>query len=154
MYVFVSICALSSRTCVTYISHKWFTPSLPQPVKFPGWKVHKYTPANNIIIWWSYSKSSFNTLHFDRNPFTPSWGPKILNNFKFLTFIYPFPSDDAASMAMIGLIRCHRVYLCNYRLFLNCEKWWCEKDRVWDCFWKKKGFHSVFWKKKGFHSVF
>ena len=25
------------------------TPSLPQPVKFPGWKVHAYTPANSIF---------------------------------------------------------------------------------------------------------
>ena len=25
------------------------TPSLPQPVKFPGWKVHTYTPANSIF---------------------------------------------------------------------------------------------------------
>ena len=47
---------------------------LPQSVKFPGLKVHTYTPANSI--WWSYNKSTLNTVHFDRNPFTCSceWG--------------------------------------------------------------------------------
>ena len=25
------------------------TPSLPQPVKFPGWKLHAYTPPNSIF---------------------------------------------------------------------------------------------------------
>ena len=25
------------------------TPSLSQPVKFPGWKMHTYTPANSVI---------------------------------------------------------------------------------------------------------
>ena len=44
------------------------TPSLPQPVKFPGLKsVHIHaTPQNSIIIGWSYSKSTFNAVHFDK----------------------------------------------------------------------------------------
>ena len=39
------------------------TPSLPQPVKFPGWRVHC-----KQYIWWSCIKSIFNTTHFHRNP--------------------------------------------------------------------------------------
>ena len=44
------------------------TPSLPQLVKFPGWKV-THTHACKQYIWWSYNKSAFNTMHFDTNPF-------------------------------------------------------------------------------------
>ena len=44
------------------------TPSLPQPVEFPGWKVHAYKPANSIVD----NNCTFSTAHFDRNPFTCS----------------------------------------------------------------------------------
>ena len=54
-------------------------PSLPQPVKFPGGKVHTYTPANSI------SDGPITNLlsvlcSFDRSPFTRSceWGKKAL----------------------------------------------------------------------------
>ena len=61
------------------------TPSLPQPVKFRGWKVHTYTPANSIfdgpitnglsiltilieILSWAYAKEEkpewFQIRHF------------------------------------------------------------------------------------------
>ena len=50
----------------------YLTPSLPQSVKFPGWKVHTYTHANStykyIYIWRSYNKSTFNTVHFATSP--------------------------------------------------------------------------------------
>ena len=32
-----------------FTSTETLTPSLPQPVKFAGWKVHAYTPANSIF---------------------------------------------------------------------------------------------------------
>ena len=48
-----------------FMTGVYITPSLPQPVKFPGQKVHTYIPANSIIIRWSYDKSTFKTLHFD-----------------------------------------------------------------------------------------
>ena len=42
------------------------TPSLPQPVKFPGWKMLTNTPANSIFDG-SNNKSTSNTVHFDRS---------------------------------------------------------------------------------------
>ena len=43
------------------------TPSLSQPVKFLGCKVHTYTMENSI-----FDGPTFNTVHFDRNPVTYS----------------------------------------------------------------------------------
>ena len=63
-------------------------------------------------ICWSFIKSTFNTVHFDRNPFTcpceeehtkKRKKKKKSNYFKFGTFIGRFPSDGAASMAEKGL---------------------------------------------------
>ena len=45
------------------------TPSLPQPVKCPGWKVQTYIYSIRQYIWGSYNKSTFNTVHLDMNPF-------------------------------------------------------------------------------------
>ena len=44
------------------------TPSLPQSVKFPGWKMHGR--ACKECIFQSYSTSASNAVHFDENPFT------------------------------------------------------------------------------------
>ena len=44
----------------------FLTPSLPQPVKFPGWQMPTY--ACKQRIWWSYHNSTFNTVRSDRNP--------------------------------------------------------------------------------------
>ena len=50
------------------------------------------------------NKSTFNIEPFDRNLFTCSCeGGTSLNDFTFGTFIDPFPSDGAASMAVKGL---------------------------------------------------
>ena len=60
------------------------TPSLPQPVKFPSWKLHtrawkryifqsfnkSISQSFNNSISRSFNKSTFNTVHFDENPFT------------------------------------------------------------------------------------
>ena len=54
-------------------------------------------------IWY---KSTFNTVHFDRSPFTCSrQGGGGLNDFKLGIFIARFQSDGAASMAVKGLIK-------------------------------------------------
>ena len=44
------------------------TPSLPQPVKFPGWKMHRH--ACKQYIFRSHSTSTFSVMHFDENSFT------------------------------------------------------------------------------------
>ena len=44
------------------------TPSLPQPVQFPGWKMQGRTCKQYIVQ--SYDTSTFNAMHFDENPFT------------------------------------------------------------------------------------
>ena len=52
-------------------------------------------------IWWSCNKSTFNTVHFDRNPFTCSIeGEKNPNDF---TFSGCFQSDGMANMVVKGL---------------------------------------------------
>jgi len=44
------------------------TPSLPQPVKFPGWKMHRRTCK--LYIFWSCNTATFSAMHFDKNSFT------------------------------------------------------------------------------------
>ena len=70
--------------------------------------MHTYTPADSIFFnGHDYNKSTFSTVHFDRNPFTCSYksGKKEedLNDLKFGTFIGRFPRDGAACMAVKGL---------------------------------------------------
>ena len=45
------------------------TSSLPQPVKFPGWKVHTQA-CKQYIFRSQYNKSTFDTTHFDGYLFT------------------------------------------------------------------------------------
>ena len=45
------------------------TPSLPQPVAFPGWKTHGRAACKEYIFR-SYNTSTLNAKHFDENPFT------------------------------------------------------------------------------------
>ena len=44
------------------------TPSLPQPVKFPGWKMRGR--ACKPYIFRSYNTSTFSAMRLDKNPFT------------------------------------------------------------------------------------
>ena len=50
------------------VSLPCLTPSLPRPVKFPGWKTHGR--ACKQYIFRSCSTSTFNAMCFDENPFT------------------------------------------------------------------------------------
>ena len=65
-------------------------PSLPQPVNFPGGKVHTYTPANSISDGPITNRLSV-LCSFDRSPFTCSceWG-KRLWWFKISYFYWSF----------------------------------------------------------------
>ena len=93
------VSAVSTRSDPTCL-----TPSLPQPVTFTGWKVHAH--ACKWYIFWSYSKSTFNTACFDKKSFhmllqkrqKKKKRPNVLN---FCTFIGPFSNDI---MAVKGLM--------------------------------------------------
>ena len=55
--------------CTVQSKNKYpLTPSLPGPVIFLGWKMHKRTYKQYIFE--SYNTSTFNAMHFDENPFT------------------------------------------------------------------------------------
>ena len=81
------------------------TPLLPQPVKFPGRKVHTCTPADSIFDdhITNILSTLWNLIEIILSP-AHAKGEKSLNNFKFGTFTGRFPSDGVASMAAKGLI--------------------------------------------------
>ena len=54
--------------CLKKITAYCLTPSLPQPVKFPGRKMHG--PAYKQYIFKSCSTATFNAMYSDENPFT------------------------------------------------------------------------------------
>ena len=71
------------------------TPSLPQPVKFPGWKMHGC--ACKQCIFWSYNTSTFNAMRFDENLFTCQCGrKKKAYGFQISHFSWSFSSDIRA----------------------------------------------------------
>ena len=92
------LCARTFNGLRRFVSR--LTPSLPQPVKFPGWKVHTYTPPNSIfdgpitnLLWiLSIFIEICSCAHAKRG--------QSLNGFRFGSFIGRFPSDCAASMAV------------------------------------------------------
>ena len=81
------------------------TPSLPQPAKFPGWKVHAYTPANSLFDGPVTNLLSVQCIwiEFLSRAHVKVW--KSQNDFKFGSSIAHFPSDRTASMAVKGLIK-------------------------------------------------
>ena len=70
----------------------YLTPSLPQPVKFPGWKM--YGRACKQYIFLSCNTSVFNAMPFDGDPFTCQCEKedtqKRLKGFKFRTLMGRF----------------------------------------------------------------
>ena len=75
-------------------------PSLPQPVKFQGWKVHTYVPADSI-----FDDPVTNLLSTLCNlteilSSAHAKGGKSRNGFKLGTFTSRVPSDGAASKAV------------------------------------------------------
>ena len=70
-------------SCVHVVSFKQLLiPSLSQPVKFPGWKVH--TQACKQCIFRFYDTCPFDANHFDRSPFTYYNAKKIKKDEGFL----------------------------------------------------------------------
>ena len=72
------------------------TPSLPQPVKFPGWKMHGR--AYKQYIFRSYDASTFSAMRFDENPLTwqcETRRQKRLKGFRFGSFVGRFSDIKA-----------------------------------------------------------
>ena len=88
------------------------TPSLPQPVKCLGWKVHTYTPPDSISDGSVTNQFSALCILIQILSRADAKWAKKLNGFKFGTFIGHFPSDGVASMAVKGLNT-----LCNLQHF-------------------------------------
>ena len=84
------------------------TPSLPQPVRFPGSKVHTYTLANSMFDGPITNLLSILSISIEVLPGTHAaggggGGGGSLNDFKFGTSSGRFPSDGARNMAVKGL---------------------------------------------------
>ena len=75
-------------------------PSLTQPVKFPGWKMHTYVPADSLFD--DPIKNLLSTLCSLTEILSSAHakGGKSRNDFKLGTFTSRVPSDGAASMAV------------------------------------------------------
>ena len=81
------------------------TPSLPRLVKFLGWKVIIYTPANSVFDGPMTNLLSILRILTEVLSHAHAKRGKGLINFKFGTFIDRFPSDAATSMAVKGLTK-------------------------------------------------
>ena len=79
-----------------------FTPSLPEPVKRPGWKMHRRTSKQ--YIFWSYSNlfSSLCILMEILSHASAKMKAKRLTGFKFRRFYESF-SNDMAEKGLIGV---------------------------------------------------
>ena len=95
-------CVCQDQNWITNLTQLPLTPSLPQPVK-----VLTYTPADSTFdgpVTSLLSVLNILTEHFSCAKKEREKGAKkILNDFKFGTFVGCFPSDVAASMAVKGL---------------------------------------------------
>ena len=80
------------------------TPSLPQPVKFPGRKVHTYMPANSIFDGPITNLLSTLCSFIEIFSHAHAKGEKSLSGFRFGTFMECFQSDGVANVAVKGLI--------------------------------------------------
>ena len=77
-------------------------PLLPQPVKFPGWKMHTRTCKQYTFR--SYNTSTFSAVRFDENPFTCLCNKEDekAEGFQIWYFYWSLSSDI---MAVKGFIR-------------------------------------------------
>ena len=79
-----------------WIMNALLTPQLPQPVNFPGWKVHTYTPANSIFEGPITTLLSILCILIEVLLRAHAKREKSLNNFKFGASIGRISSDGAA----------------------------------------------------------
>ena len=75
-----------------------FNPFTATACKISGLK-NAHMHSHKQYLWWSYNKSTFNTVQFGRSHFT--WS---CERGKFGTFIGCFPSDGTANMAVKEVI--------------------------------------------------
>ena len=89
----------------------FLTPSIPQPLKCPGRKVHIYTPLSSIFDGPVTNLLSMLCILTEILSRAHTKGAESHNGFKSGTFIGRFRVDGAASMAVKGLIQ-HAVVMC------------------------------------------
>ena len=125
-WVIISFGQVRDQNKIKWVNMKivlisFLTPSLPQPVKFPGWQMPTYACKQHI--WWSYNKSTFNTVRSDRNPFTCSCKRRkktlIISRLVILLVVF------SESTALKGLI-----ISCNV-IWASCLYWFCCTTIYW-----------------------
>ena len=79
------------------------TPSLSQPVKFPGWKVHTYTIPSSVFVHPITNLLSILCILIEVHSHAPAKGAKKPLWFEIWHFNGCFPSDGMARMAVKGL---------------------------------------------------
>ena len=97
------------QTSGRMVWHSNLTPSLPQPVKFPGWKMDRRICKK--YFFWSCSTSTFSAVHISENPpkFHCLKEDKKAYGFQISLFYWLFLSDI---MAVKGLISQQFVSAC------------------------------------------
>ena len=115
-------------TCVTIPSWiKILTPSMPQPVKFTGWKLHGHSCRQSISR--SFNTSTFNAKRFYENPFTCRCEKENKKGLrvKILHFYWSFSSDILAVKGLIVCLVWDAVFVtrADYRAYSNeAFGWW------------------------------
>ena len=104
MLIFIDGCRLG---ITTHVDVYWWvqtrnTPSLPQPVKFPGWKMRGCVCKQYIFQ--SCNTCSFNAMHFDESPFACQCKiqDKYAKGFHILHFYCSFSSDIMPVKGLMG----------------------------------------------------
>ena len=109
--------SLSSSPSRWEVSIMGFLPAMRifffiNPFTAPASKISRLKSAHihawKQYIWWSHNKSTFTTVHFNRNPFMWSFkgGKKALIVSNLALFFGHFRSDGAISVAVKGLRPC------------------------------------------------
>ena len=100
-------------------------PSLPQSVKFPGWKMHGH--ASKWYIFRSFNTSTFNAMRFDENPLTCQCKKKERRKslFQISHFYWLFSSSI---MAVKGL-RMQPCFFFSHYVETAC----CNPCQCWGC---------------------
>ena len=85
----------------------WLTPSLPQPVKISGWKMHGRACKQYISRF--YNPSTFSAIRYDESPFTCHCEKENQKayGFQISDFYWSFWSDTMAVKGLIYLIYIH-----------------------------------------------
>ena len=115
LFVFSSVLGAFENTAPPAQQRQLLTPSLPQPVTFPGWKLqgrafkqyifrsHNESAFSAMRCHENANASTFNGVLFDENPFTCQSEKENKKAYGFQTspFYWSFSSDITAVMGFI-----------------------------------------------------